>query len=130
VRRVGPSDWLRISLLGVLVAVPLSGLLRAVVGVDPLDHLHLLPTCGFKALLGVPCPGCGMTRALLLVGQLRVAEALVLHPLVPVLLLLLLWLAAGSPGGERLQRSGAAWALVLGVLCVWLFRLLWGTPAL
>lgn len=44
-----------------------------------------IPLCGFKAVFGVPCPGCGMTRALsaLLIGDLSAAFRY--HPLVYVL---------------------------------------------
>ena len=38
-----------------------------------------VPLCAVKALTGVDCPGCGMTRAFLLIGHGRVAEARALH---------------------------------------------------
>ena len=37
--------------------------------------------CLTKLLLGHPCPGCGMTRAFLLLGHGRILEAFSLNPL-------------------------------------------------
>lgn len=38
--------------------------------------------CVFQALLGIPCPGCGMTRAVLALLRLDLAAAFAYHPLV------------------------------------------------
>ena len=35
-----------------------------VVGVLDPNTTHLLPQCAFKAMTGLDCPGCGMTRGL------------------------------------------------------------------
>lgn len=40
-----------------------------------------LPACPLKTLTGVPCPGCGTTRAALLLSKLEVFEAFVHYPL-------------------------------------------------
>ncbi len=37
--------------------------------------------CVFTAVLGIPCPGCGMTRALLAALRLDLAAAFSLHPM-------------------------------------------------
>lgn len=52
-----------------------------------------LPHCTFKALLGIPCPTCGVTRAALALARLDVASALRVNPLAT-----LFWLAL-VPGG-------------------------------
>lgn len=45
--------------------------------------------CVFRTLTGVPCPGCGMTRAMISVLKLELSEAFYYHPLfcVPPLML-------------------------------------------
>ena len=40
----------------------------------------LKTVCPFRALTGVPCPGCGMTCGLVLLGQGRVGDALLMNP--------------------------------------------------
>jgi hypothetical protein len=113
-------------------ALVLSGLVAAL-GV--LLALRV-PTCPTALFFGVPCPGCGLTRATLALFAGNVGEALRLHPLVPILLPVFL-LAVGHAALEyvrgpapRLRRSlfSGRWvtpvALVLGavMLGVWGLR--------
>ena len=103
-------------------------------------HFDLLP-CPGAALFGVPCPGCGLSRAasLLLHGDLQ--GALLLHPLSPVLVPLVLAAATraafehvrgaapavhtgrAARGLRRSQRL-LSWLLVGLVLVVWAARFL------
>lgn len=55
---------------------------------------HLPSACPFFLLTGLPCPGCGLTRAFVCLGHGRWHEAWHWHPLGPALyaLCLLLWL--------------------------------------
>ncbi len=50
-------------------------------------------SCFFVRVLGIPCAGCGSSRALALLLQGRLAEALRMHPLILVSLALVLALA-------------------------------------
>ena len=111
--------------LGVTLA---SGLLLALCDVDLLRHLSFFPACPFHTASGLPCPGCGMTRALLLLGQLRIGAALAAHPLAPGLLLAMLWTLLGAPGQARIPRDAVAAALLTLVVGVWLTRLWLGAP--
>lgn len=43
---------------------------------------HFGITCVFKHFLGIPCPGCGMTRAIISVLRLDFGAALYYNPLV------------------------------------------------
>lgn len=47
------------------------------------------PLCPFKALTGLPCPGCGGTRVFRLLCEARVGEALMLNPLSVLLIVFL-----------------------------------------
>ena len=76
----------RFCTVGALLALPLAALL-------PSDGAGI-PVCLFHSLTGLPCPGCGLTRAFssLLHGQ--VAAAFAYHPFVFLLLPLFAIMAA------------------------------------
>jgi hypothetical protein len=54
-----------------------------------LDHLPI-PLCAFRAVTGVPCAGCGSTRALGRLARLDLPGAFAFHPLTTVLALAVL----------------------------------------
>lgn len=85
--------------------------------------------CPMPLVLGIPCPGCGFTRATALVTHGHFVEAIAFHPLIPFLLLYLafLWVykivecVRGEP--PRLPTSkigGVALGIMLGF---WVLRL-------
>jgi hypothetical protein len=123
-----PARVLRTGVALVLGVTLASGLVLLLCGVDLLRHLSFFPACPFHTASGLPCPGCGMTRAFLLLGQLRIGEALAAHPLAPGLLLAVLWTLAGTPGRARIPRDAVATALLALVVGVWLARLLLAAP--
>lgn len=94
-----------------------------------------LVPCPVRALTGVPCPGCGMTRALLALGRGDVGEALALHPLSPLIAAeaMLAWILWGlvvfgwmpPPGRRALNVMLAANAVLL--FTVWVVRWWAGT---
>ena len=57
---------------------------------------HPLLLCPFRWLTSLPCPLCGMMRALSALCHGEVQRGLALHPLSPLVLLLLVAIAAGS----------------------------------
>jgi hypothetical protein len=57
-------------------------LLLSIIGVA----LYVAIGCPFRLLTGIPCPGCGMTRAFLSAFQLDFRSAFLYHPLFPVVL--------------------------------------------
>ena len=69
VARLGLAPW--ILLIGALLPLP---------GTD--GKIASLPSiCPFHTLTGLPCPGCGLTRAVVCVCHGRLAESLAFHPL-------------------------------------------------
>jgi hypothetical protein len=91
--------------------------------------------CPFRRLTGVPCPGCGMTRALAHLAKGEWTAALRDHPLAPVLAAeaCAAWAACGLPAADRLRQRAAAaadrWVLwnAVALGAVWLLRLATGT---
>lgn len=55
-----------------------------------------LPLCPMATVTGIPCPGCGLTRATLALVRGDFARAFALHPLSPVLAPLYLGLLASA----------------------------------
>ena len=86
-----------------------------------------LPLCPFAMAFGIPCPGCGLSRATFALLRGDVHAAIAVHPLVPVALpaTLALLLHATSerslPSRERAAIVSSAVLLVLFV-AVWLAR--------
>jgi Protein of unknown function (DUF2752) len=124
-----PRIWILVGLAGLAAAVGLSWLPQQV-GAG-------LPLCLFRELLGLPCPGCGMTRALHALAHGEVAAALRYHPLAPLVVAqsLALWmfwglhvrdrrLAASVPRGRWFSLLYANGAIFLAL---WVGRLAAGT---
>lgn len=93
----------------------LAGLLAAPVLV--FSWLPWAPVCVSQSLLDLPCPGCGLGRALEALQRLDVFEALVCYP--PLLPLSLVYLALLGGGALRLSgrrlRFEAALHAALGI---------------
>ncbi|AKF07759.1 DUF2752 domain-containing protein [Sandaracinus amylolyticus] len=49
------------------------------------------PLCPTRLMFGVPCPGCGLTRATLAILQLDFAAMWRLHPMAPVMTPIVAW---------------------------------------
>lgn len=67
----------------------------AILRLVPVSSIPAIP-CLFRTLTGLPCPLCGMTRAVFLLAQGEWQSALTLHPLSPAVLAVLLVLLAVS----------------------------------
>ncbi len=78
--------------------------------------------CPIKFLTGIPCPGCGMTRAIVSALRLDFAGAFSLHPLFPIAPLFIVYLFT-----EDLIPKGASkyLGITFGVLFigVYVFRI-------
>jgi uncharacterized protein DUF2752 len=86
------------------------------------DVLPHLPLCLFQNLTGRPCPGCGMTRAILRLSQGDVLGSLRMHPLGIVLAGLFLGALGGTAAG--LVRGGDPVADFLARRGTWFILLL------
>ncbi len=88
------SPWASVICLGVVIfafALPPNGF-----GV---------PMCAFREGLGLPCPGCGLTRSFIRLAHGRVVESIWFHPLGLLLFPTFVACAALLPlGRERRER--------------------------
>lgn len=84
--------------------------------------------CPIRLLTGIPCPGCGLSRAFLALLHLDLAGAFSFHPMfwaVPILAGAAVWYdRKGSPGALILLM-----VLGAGFLIAYLWRLALGDPA-
>jgi hypothetical protein len=107
---MGPDGDVSPELNRAMAPVVRSPLERAgfVIGVAALAVAAMFSPVGFcfmAAVLHVPCPGCGMTRAATALAHGDVARAFALHPLSPVIVPLTAMLLAGQ--AFRYVRDGA-----------------------
>ena len=87
-----------------------------------------LPACGFRQATGLPCPGCGSTRALLALAGGDVAGAWRFNPLATTLTLGFA-LAGGVwiTGRRIVWRAWGFRLLVVLIFANWLYLLSQGT---
>ena len=82
-------------------------------------------SCPIRALLGIPCPGCGMTRALLCLLRLDFAAAFSYHKMFwSVPLLYLCFLCDGRLFPQKWQNALLYSLLAAGFLINWIGALL------
>lgn len=93
--------------------------------VDPSDP-RVPVLCPYRALTGLPCPGCGLTRALHALLHGDPGTAFAFNPLLFVALPLLLGFAAAPAlvGTARAAtwRTAIAWILLALTLGFWVWR--------
>lgn len=92
---------------------------------------NLLPPCPINRVLGVPCPSCGTTRAVLLLLEGRILDAVLMNPLVVGGGFLFLgylgygWIryartgAFPEPEWTPRRRSALRWTVGLAVVANW-----------
>jgi len=92
----------------------------------------VLPGCPWRALTGVPCPTCFLTRSVLATLHGDLGDALELHLFGPPLVAGFAWLGWHQGVRGRALRWGpgwrrAGWVLAGALLVYWLVRLIrWG----
>ena len=106
------------------------------VGVIDPSTTRIFPACAFKAMTGLDCPGCGMTRGLHALMNGDVLRAFSHNALLIVLLVATAiyvgWNAIASRIGRqqlRFEFKRRTWIAVgLGVLAFWILRNLPWSP--
>ncbi len=113
-----------------LFVLPLTSAVFAVSATWRASELPGFVLCPFRAVTGLPCPGCGMTRAFCAMGHGDVAGAFGFNALAPFVFAaaLLLWahalatvlkLDAVREALERLRPTPRATRVMLAVTFVW-----------
>ena len=81
--------------------------------------------CPVKYLTGVPCPGCGLSRALAALLRLDFRAALRLHPMIFVLPPVVLYALFGRKPllGSKIHERMLLWGVATLHIGIWLLRL-------
>ena len=99
-------------------------LLLGYVAVVALFWIWKLP-CVFQCFLGIPCPGCGMTRALVAAANLNFADAFANHPMFWSLPFLgLYFLFDGGLFRYKWLNNLFLCLIGIGFFAVWLWKML------
>lgn len=113
-----------------LVVLPLTSAVFAVSALWSPAELPGVVLCPFRAVTGLPCPGCGMTRAFCALGHGDLSGAFGYNVLAPFVFAaaLLVWahalatvlkLDSARAALERLKPTQRAASLMLAVTLVW-----------
>jgi len=123
-RLPAPNALLRVAVGGVLAAMVVCGIGHRALAWDLGAWLPLLPGCAFHSATGIPCPGCGMTRAFLLLSELRLGEAFAANPASPALVAAMAARLAHRPRWSPRTRAVACAVALAAVLLGWAGRCL------
>jgi hypothetical protein len=92
--------------------------------------------CPFFHVLGIPCPGCGLTRATLLLFRGDWKQSIAFHAFAPVFMMVLITTSASAVMPRKIRdrlipiieimerRFGLSSFLLLALILYWLARLL------
>jgi hypothetical protein len=119
-----PRRLLRISIGVILAVMAVSSLLYHLGSINIMNRLPNVTLCPFHAITGISCPGCGMTRALLSIGQLRFGEGIHWNPFsIPLLIVMGICFCHGKTL-LWLRRPWITRAALIGVMTFWIIRLM------
>ena len=113
-----------------LFVLPLTSAVFAVSAAWRVSELPGVVLCPFRAVTGLPCPGCGMTRAFCSIGHGELARAFGYNALAPFVFVaaMLVWahalatvlkLDTARTSLERLRPGTSVTRFMLAVTLVW-----------
>ncbi len=93
--------------------------------IDPARYI-VTPPCPYRTLLGLACPGCGLTRATHAALHGDWGRAFALNPwsfvAAPAALVFTVLSRLPEHARARHARSGVAWAMLVITLAFWVWR--------
>lgn len=120
---INPEKLLYFSIGIILALVVSSGIFYYFWKINFIEHLPGFSLCPFHAITGKHCPGCGMSRAFLLLGQLKIKEALDFNLFsVPLFLLMVIYFTLRRVP-LWVQNKQLVNLSLCAVLIFWIFRL-------
>ena len=121
--KITADHFLKISVIIVLAVISSAGVFFHLFEIDFITHLPTRSLCPFHAITGLACPGCGMTRAMISLGQLKFGAAVGYNFFsMPLFLLMILCVWPGKFPSFLQHQKFSIFMFIL-VLLVWLMRL-------
>lgn len=117
------KDISKILVFLILAVTLISGVFYHVFEIDVTNHLPGYVLCPFRMITHIPCPGCGMTRAMLCLGRLDFGKAIHLNAFsIPLFVVMLVYVR--NPGMIRILKNDVILKVLLAtVIMLWIFRL-------
>ena len=120
---IHPNHFLRTMVIIVLAVSSSAGVFFYLFEIDFINYLPTRSLCPFHAITGLACPGCGMTRAMISLGQLKPGAAIGFNLFsIPLLMLMIFYVWPGK-FPSFLQHQVFSVFLFIIVIVVWLMRL-------
>ncbi len=120
---IDPNDSLRTLVIIALAVVSSSGVFLYLFEIDFMNYLPTVSLCPFHAITEIPCPGCGMTRAMISLGQLKLEAAIDYNMFSTPLIILMVVYAWPGKFPSFLQHKLINIIMFIVVIIVWLIRL-------
>ena len=121
-RNIDPIDPLKTVIIIALAALPIFGIFLHLFEIDFMKYLPGFSFCPFHAVTGLECPGCGMTRAMISLGQLKLEEAVKYNIFsLPLFTLMIVYVGPGK-FPSFLQHKIFGTVMFIVVILVWLTR--------
>ena len=119
---ISHSDPLKTAVIIVLAALSFSGIFLHLFEIDFMKYLPAFSFCPFHAVTGLECPGCGMTRAMISLGQLKLEQAVKYNLFsLPLFILMIVYVWKGK-FPCFLQHKVFGTVMFIVIILVWLTR--------
>ena len=120
---IAADQILRFSVVIVLAIITCAGVFFHLFEIDFITHLPTWSLCPFHALTGLECPGCGMTHAMISIGQLNFGAAVGYNLFsMPLFILMILYVWPGKFPSFLQHQKFSTFMFILVVL-IWLMRI-------
>lgn len=114
------------------IAIPLIAISLYIL----LGNLIFGKICPTRMMFGIPCPGCGTTRAFLLLMQGKIGEATVSNPIwIPIVVFGMVFLinryfVTSKTVSDRITHILKKAVVIVGVLCIayYVYRMIYWFP--
>jgi Protein of unknown function (DUF2752). len=74
--------------------------------------------CPIAKIFGIPCPGCGMSRAVFLMLNGRISESIAMHPVLPLLIIFIIYAGIRKYIINRAIKDYYRYAVVFSIIMI------------